>query len=107
MKRNIKMIIILIYGIYGSLINTSLHYICMNQRQAELLYNYLTDHVGDELKTSDFLDFCKNERFLPDNSSDSYWLLSILTSIEVLVKIKNGYYLIEREKLVKLKSGWA
>jgi len=53
----------------------------------------------NQMSTGDFMLLSVNDERLPKSPSDVYFLISLLTSLEAITKIKKGLYKLNKDKI--------
>lgn len=51
------------------------------------------------ISIENILDICRAEKYLPNNRADAYHYLNKLVDLGIILKVKNGLYEVDQEKV--------
>ena len=72
-----------------------------NEIKLDFLTKKIISQISEKeiISIDDMLNICQNEEYLPNNQTDAYHYLKKLIRLGVILKVKNGLYEVDKEKV--------
>lgn len=71
------------------------------ENKLDFLTKIVVENLNERttITANDILEICTGEKYLPNNLADAYHYLNLLVNKGIVLKVKNGLYEVDQEKV--------